>query len=44
MHQLYKDEALRARLIQNAPAQVAKFNWQSSADKLWDCMMRCVEK
>lgn len=44
MHQLYKDEALRARLIQNAPAQVARFNWQSSADKLWDCMMRCVEK
>jgi len=44
MHQLYKDEALRTKLVQNAPAQVAKFNWQSSADKLWACMMRCVEK
>ena len=43
MHMLYKDEALRAKLIVNAKEQVKKFNWQSSADKLWDCMMRCVK-
>ncbi len=43
MHQIYKDEALRAKLIENAKEQVKKFNWQSSADKLWDCMMRCVK-
>lgn len=43
MHILYKDEALRAKLIVNAKEQVKKFNWQSSADKLWDCMMRCVK-
>lgn len=42
MHQLYKDEALRARLIAHAPEQVKKFNWQSSSDKLWDCMMKCL--
>ncbi len=43
MHLIYKDEALRARLIANAPAQVAKFNWDASATKLWDCMMKCVK-
>jgi glycosyltransferase involved in cell wall biosynthesis len=44
MHMLYKDEALRAKLISKAHVQVAKFNWQSSADKLWACMMGCVGK
>ena len=43
MHLIYKDEALRARLIRNAPAQVQKFNWDASAKKLWECMMKCVE-
>jgi glycosyltransferase involved in cell wall biosynthesis len=43
MHILYKDEALRAKLIANAREQVKKFSWQSSAEKLWDCMMKCVE-
>jgi glycosyltransferase involved in cell wall biosynthesis len=44
MHLLYKDEALRAKLIANAPAQVQKFNWQNSANKLWASMMKCVEE
>lgn len=44
MHTLYKDEALRSKLIANASAQVAKFNWQASADKLWACMMLCTKK
>jgi glycosyltransferase involved in cell wall biosynthesis len=44
MHILYKDESLRARLIANASLQVKKFDWQGAADRLWTCMMKCVEK
>jgi glycosyltransferase involved in cell wall biosynthesis len=44
MHLIYKDEALRAKLIANAPAQVQKFNWDATATKLWDCMMKCVPR
>jgi glycosyltransferase involved in cell wall biosynthesis len=44
MHQLYKDEALRSKLIQNARVQVKKFDWNISAAKLWDSMMKCVDK
>ena len=39
---IYKDENLRARLVAAAPAQVEKFNWQKSAERLWDCMMKCL--
>ena len=42
MHLLYKDEQLRKKLIINARKQVLKFNWDLSAAKLWDCMMKCV--
>lgn len=42
MHQLYKDETLRAKLISKAAAQVQKFTWQGAADRLWNCMMGCV--
>jgi glycosyltransferase involved in cell wall biosynthesis len=42
MELLYKDEALRAKLIAAAPEQVKKFNWDASAQRLWDCMMKCV--
>ena len=44
MHLMYKDEHLRARLIENGRLQLKKFNWESSAQKLWNCMMRCVDK
>ncbi len=44
MHLLYKDEVLRAKLIANARIQVQKFSWESSAEKLWHCMMQCVDK
>ena len=44
MHLLYKDEALRKKLIVNARIQIRKFSWESSAQKLWDCMMKCVVK
>lgn len=43
MHQIYKDEALRNKLIVNARVQRQKFGWASSADKLWQSMMKCVE-
>ena len=44
MHLMYKDEALRARLIVNAKKQVKKFNWDTSAERLWECMMKCVKQ
>jgi len=44
MHLMYKDEVLRARLIAKAPEQVQKFTWQGAADRLWNCMMQCVDK
>ena len=44
MHMLYKDEALRAQLVARARVQVQKFGWQQTADKLWSCMMKCVNK
>lgn len=43
MHLLYKDEALRARLIAHARIQVKKFDWEHSARRLWDSMMKCME-
>jgi glycosyltransferase involved in cell wall biosynthesis len=42
MHLLYKDEALRKKLIDNARIQIKKFDWDSSAQKLWNCMMQCI--
>ena len=42
MHLLYKDEALRKKLIDNARIQVKKFGWARSADNLWASMMKCI--
>src|SRR4051812_19279794 len=42
MHLLYKDEKLRAKLIANGQEQIKKFSWNKSAEKLWECMMKCV--
>ena len=42
MGMIYKDERMRAKLIAAAPAQVEKFTWQKSAERLWECMMKCV--
>ncbi|NCX95988.1 MAG: glycosyltransferase family 1 protein [Chitinophagia bacterium] len=41
MHLMYKDEALRSRLIVKAREQVKKFSWDATAAKLWDCIMKC---
>ena len=43
MHLLYKDETLRNSLITNARIQVKKFDWDSSAKRLWQSMMKCLE-
>ncbi len=43
MHQLYKDESLRNKLVANAGPQAKKFDWGRSAEHLWDNMMKCVK-
>lgn len=42
MEGMYKDEALRTKLIENATEQIKKFDWNTSAEKLWDSLMRCL--
>ncbi len=42
MHLIYKDEMLRKQLIANARMQVKKFDWNLSAERLWECMMKCL--
>lgn len=42
MGMMYKDELLRAKLIAAAPAQVAKFDWDRSAEQLFQCVLKCV--
>ncbi|RYE25978.1 MAG: glycosyltransferase family 1 protein [Sphingobacteriales bacterium] len=41
MEMIYKDEVLRAKLISHTQEQVKKFTWELSAQRLWDCMMKC---
>ena len=43
MHLLYKDEALRTKLIANAREQVKKFDWNRSSASLWESMMNCLK-
>lgn len=42
MQLIYKDEALRNKLISAAKEQVKKFDWDRSAQQLWDSVMKCV--
>jgi glycosyltransferase involved in cell wall biosynthesis len=44
MEMLHKDETLRKKLIEASKEQVRKFSWDQSADRLWDCLMKCVGK
>lgn len=37
---MYKDEVLRNRLIQEAIIQKQKFNWDNSANQLWEAIMK----
>jgi glycosyltransferase involved in cell wall biosynthesis len=43
MQLIYKDENLRAKLITAAREQKKKFSWDTSADKLWQSMMKCLK-
>jgi glycosyltransferase involved in cell wall biosynthesis len=43
MNLVYKDEALRAKLIVNARVQIKKFDWNNSSKRLWASMMKCLE-
>lgn len=42
MVKIYKDGALRARLIENGRIQREKFSWDNTADKLWNCMEKAI--
>lgn len=42
MEIIYKDEQKRSQLIAAAPAQVEKFQWDKTANVLWENMMLCV--
>ena len=35
---IYKDEALRSRLIHNGEIRLQLFSWDESAQKLWSCL------
>ena len=39
---IYKDEAQRKKLVEAAPVQAAKFDWDTSAAQLWESMMKCL--
>jgi glycosyltransferase involved in cell wall biosynthesis len=41
---IYRDEALRNRLVAAAAIQAAKFDWDASAAQLWESMMKCVKR
>ncbi len=35
---IYKDEALRSRLIEYGKKQLTQFSWDASAEKMWSCI------
>jgi hypothetical protein len=39
---IYKDEILRNKLVAAAGPQAAKFDWDASAARLWESMMKCT--
>jgi glycosyltransferase involved in cell wall biosynthesis len=39
---VYKDENIRSRLIENAKAIVAEFNWQQTCEQLWNGILRAT--
>ncbi len=44
MMHVYKDESLRARLIEKGKIQAARFNWQQTAETVWACIQKAAEK
>lgn len=43
MMMIYKDETLRDRMIAAARVEKLRFDWDRSADQVWECLMKCVE-
>lgn len=39
---LYKDERLRAQLVEKGKVTESKYNWDRSAALLWDCVMKAA--
>jgi hypothetical protein len=37
---LYKDESLRNRLVEKGKTVVEKYNWDKTADALWQCIQK----
>ncbi len=42
MEEMYSNESLRNRLIRNAKTQSEKFDWDKSADKLWEVFQEVI--
>ncbi len=42
MMMIYKDERLRDRMIAAARIEKLRFDWDRSADQIWDSLMKCV--
>ncbi|RYD89581.1 MAG: glycosyltransferase family 1 protein, partial [Sphingobacteriales bacterium] len=43
MMMIYKDEALRNKMIAAARLRKLDFSWDRSAEQIWDSLMKCVE-
>jgi glycosyltransferase involved in cell wall biosynthesis len=43
MQLIYKDEALRNRLIAHAPEQTRKYTWEHAAATLWNAVEKCLQ-
>lgn len=44
MIRMYKDEPLRTELIENGRKRAALFQWQNTADKVWEVIVEVFEK
>jgi glycosyltransferase involved in cell wall biosynthesis len=41
---IYKDESLRKRLVDRGRERASAFSWQQSAQLMWDCISKAVQK
>jgi glycosyltransferase involved in cell wall biosynthesis len=41
---IYKDEDLRSKLIEKGQSVAQAFSWQRTADLMWDCILRAVNR
>jgi hypothetical protein len=43
MVRIYKDESLRKELIEKGKERAKLFNWQNTADKVWETIVEVFE-